>query len=207
MVTLNLLPEKRLKLKRLAGLKEDNLFSFLGFSLDLTTSDLHDSLQDYASIVIEPKDPTMYRQIAELLEAYSQSERCALSGKLVKFKDFSGGYAYEAAFVRKAVDPILRSFAKNPNELMEAASFLGGNRLSFGDFSMEICALPGIPITYILWTDEELPATANVLFDSTSSNYLNVEDLAKLAELTSWRLSNVQLILKTVPSAKSDVLS
>ena len=180
MVKLNLLPEQRFKLKQLANIKEDNIFRFLGFSLELDTSDFHDILQENASTVIELKDPTMHSQITELLSSYSRSEKRALSGQLVKFKDFPGGYAYEMAFLRMAVDPIAKSFSKKPEELVEAADLLSGKRLSHGQSSVEIPALTGIPLTYILWTDEELPATANILFDETASCYLNVEDLAKL---------------------------
>ncbi len=203
MVKLNLLPEQRLKLKQLADVGEDNIFRFLGFSLDLDTTDFHDVLQENASTAIELKDPTMYSQITELLASYSHSERRELNGKLVKFKDFPGGYAYEMAFSRLAIDPIAKSFSKNPEELIEAADLLTGKRLSYGQSSVEVSALTGIPITYILWTDEELPATANILFDETASNYLNVEDLAKLAELTTWRLSIAQSIVKKGKATKN----
>ncbi len=196
MVKLNLLPEQRLKLKQLADDKEDNIFRFLGFSLELDTSDFHDILKEKASTIIELKDPTMYSQITELLSSYSRSEKRVPSGKLVKFKDFPGGYAYETAFLRAAVEPIAKSFSKNPEGLLEAAALLGGKRLSYGQSSVEISALAGIPLTYILWTDDELPATANILFDETASSYLNVEDLSKLAELTTWRLSIAQSIVK-----------
>jgi hypothetical protein len=172
-----------------------NDFSFLGFSLDLQTGDIQDVLKQKSA---EPKlkDPTMHQQIAELLFKYALAGKHDRSGKLVKFKDFPGGYAYEVAFQRRAVEPIAKLFGRNPQELIKVAELLGGKQLGHGECSVEIEMLKGIPITIVLWTDEELPPTANVLFDESAGKYLNVEDLAGISDLTTWRLSIAQSMLK-----------
>ena len=76
---------------------------------------------------------------------------------------------------------------------------LGGAELVLGDASIEIPALKGIPLTYILWGKEDFLASANVLYDSSASNYLPMEDLAILGELSTLRLieasKNLSLIL------------
>jgi hypothetical protein len=204
MTKLNLLPEQKGRLRQLAEIGNDNLFRFLGFSLDLETGDFHDVIQESSSTnVLELKDPTMHQQITELLSKYSQSNKTSRSGKLVKFKDFPGGYAYENAFTRRAIDPISKIFGKNPDELIKAANLLDGKRLGYGSASVEISALEGIPFTYILWTDEELPPSANILFDETASTFLNVEDIAGLAELTTWRLAIAKSILKSGNTTKN----
>ncbi len=187
-------PEILIKLKSETNAK-NNCFRFLGFSLDLQTGDLQDNLQQKT---VEPKlkDPAMHQQIAELLTKYALACKHKRTGKLVKFKDFPGGYAYENAFQRRAVEPIVKFFGRNPQELIKAAELLGGKPLSHGDCSVEIEMFPEIPETIVLWTDEELPPTANVLFDESVGSYLNVEDLAGLSDLTTWRLSVAQSILK-----------
>ncbi len=65
---------------------------------------------------------------------------------------------------------------------------LGGLALNYGDCSIQIPALEGIPIVYILWVESEFPASATVLFDQSANSYLPTEDLAVLTELTSSRL-------------------
>jgi hypothetical protein len=65
---------------------------------------------------------------------------------------------------------------------------LGGTPLNYGDCSIQIPALEGIPIVYILWAETEFPASVTVLFDQLANNFLPTEDLAVLAELTSSRL-------------------
>lgn len=193
MTKLDLSTETLQRLKHLTN--KSNEFVFLGFSLDLQTGDFQDLLQK-ESPSPKLKDPTMHQQIAELLLKYALAGKQSLTGKLVKFKDFPGGYAYENAFHRRTVEPIGKLFGRNPQELIKAAEMLGGKQLGHGDCSVEIEMLKGIPITIVLWTDEELPPTANVLFDESAGKYLNVEDLAGLSELTTWRLSVAQEILK-----------
>jgi len=197
MVTLDLSPEKLLRLKNLAGIQNGGVFTFLGFSLNIDTSKFEDDLQK-GSATIEVSNPTMYHQITELLDEYSRASKKPLGGRAVKFREFPGGIAYENAFGRKAVDPVAKSFGNSPDGLIEAAMLLGGKKLDFGQASVEIPAFNLVPITYILWVDEDLPPSVNILFDETGSNYLNAEGLANLAELTTWRLTLAKKLLQSI---------
>ena len=176
-----------MRLQNLAGLETADVLRFLGFSINLQTGEFIDELQKGAANP-EVSNPTMHHQITELLVEYSGAAKKPLSGKQVNFRGFPGGVAYENAFVRKAVDPVAKAFAACPELLVEAGVLLGGKRLELGQASIEIPAFNLVPITYILWVDEELPPTANVLYDESANNYLNAEGLANLAELATWRL-------------------
>ncbi len=157
MTKLNLSLNQLLRLKQLSDTGNDNIFRFLAFALNLETGEFHDVLQEVASRVIEYKNPTMHQQISDLLSNYSTANKKKGRGsKLVKFKDFPGGYAYENAFIRRAIEPIVKIFGKKPDDLIEAAKLLGGKPLEYGRSSAEIPALSGVLLTYILWTDEEL---------------------------------------------------
>jgi hypothetical protein len=195
LISLSLTFEQRLRLRQLAEVGDSSVFRFLGFSLDLETGEFQDDLQKGVATV-EVSNPTMHHQITELLIEYSGAAKKPLGGRLVKFRDFPGGVAYENAFVRKAVDPIAKGFGSSPGLLVEAALLLGGRKLDFGQASVEVPAFNLVPITYILWVDEDLPPSANVLFDETANSYLNAEGLANLAELTTWRLLLAQKLLK-----------
>lgn len=196
MTKLNLSSSQLLRLKELSDTGNDDFFRFLGFSLNLETGEFHDVLQEGASRVIEYKNPTMHQQISDLLSNYSTANKKSSGTKLVKFKDFPGGYAYENTFNQRAIEPIVKFFGKKPNELIEASKLLGGRPLDYGSSSVEIPALSRVLLTYIIWTDEELPPSANILFDENAGSFLNVEDLATLADLTSWRLSVAQSMLR-----------
>jgi len=81
-----------------------------------------------------------------LLAHYSLAKETPKTGKLVKFKDLPGGYAFEHAFTQRAVNPIAQAFSIDPTKLVEAAKMFGGKRMEYGDVSVEISALEGIPL-------------------------------------------------------------
>ena len=110
---------------------------------------------------------------------------------MTKFKDLPGGNAYEGAFIHRVIQPVENSFGENPAKLVEAAKAIGGKQVDLGDVAVEIPAFEGVPIVYILWGACEFPASATVLFDESASGFLPTEDLAVLAELTTYRLTNI----------------
>ena len=191
MTKLNLQAEHRDKIRNLVKVRKDNTYQFLGYTLNLETNQFHDLLEkgtvnsDWGT-----------QSMTALLAHYSLAKNTAKTGKLLKFKDLPGGYAYEDAFTRRAVNPIAQAFGNNPLELAEVAELFGGKRLDYGDLSVEIPALEGIPILYILWGAHEFSASANVLFDESASCFLDTEGLAVLGELTAHRLLKAQSIFK-----------
>jgi len=178
---LNLELEILQKLKRLTG---TNRYEFLGFTLDLDENTITDDLPNLVGNLSEGRTQIL----TTLLCHFSLANPLAPTGRLVKYKDLPGGYAYEGAFIKRAIEPIAEVFGEKTKNLVEAADLLGGTKLTLGDASVEIPTLRGIPLTYILWGKEDFPASANILYDASASNYLPTEDLAVLGELTTLRL-------------------
>lgn len=103
-------------------------------------------------------------------------------GEWVSFEKLKGASVFGSAFKNGITDVIAKTFSGHRKELKEALSDLGGTPLKYGDVSYEIQALPGIPIRIIFWEgDEEFSASANLLFDSSASEYLHVESIVSLA--------------------------
>jgi hypothetical protein len=178
------------RLKRLFGSSDERL-DFLAFKANLATGDVYDGL----------KKTTLSRHgVSEilwvLLVHFSEGRFVRESGKLVRFRDLPGGYAYEKAFLDRAVQPVIEIFGDDPNSLIEAAKPLGGMTSAFGDVSVAIPALPRIPLTYILWGRGEFPASATLLFDGSASQVLPTEDLAVLAELATSRLQQSHSVIQ-----------
>jgi hypothetical protein len=116
-----------------------------------------------------------------------------LSGDLISFKGLPSSVAYHEAFLKRAINPVSKVFSTNPDGIKKAIESLGGREIGYGDISFSIPVLPKIPLTYVLWlSDEELPGSANILFDSSASSHLPTEDLAVLGEITTSRLINSQ---------------
>jgi len=167
-------------LKRLAC--NDRLES-LGFVVNLESGEVRDSLRETGYVA-----KVEFEVLQVLLAHYAKSDPVELSRKLVKFADLPGGRAYEGAFLKRAVQPIADSFGDKPERLPKCAKRLNGFALTYCDYSVEIPALPHLPLTIILWQQSEFPATATLLFDHSASTYLPTEDLAVLGELTTARL-------------------
>jgi hypothetical protein len=177
---LSIVEDEIVKLRRLAG--SSSHLEFLGYVLDLESGEIYDSLRKTADLKVE------FQVLRVLLAHYSKAEQGERAGKLVKFADLPGGYAYERAFLQRAMQPIADVFGDEPEKIVEAAKRLNGRVLSYGDFSVEIPTLPWITLVIILWRADEFPASATILYDETASNYLQTEDLAVLGELTTARL-------------------
>jgi hypothetical protein len=180
LVKVNLQSNELEKLSKL--LNSEEKCQFLGYSLNVKTAKLEDLLA---------KTPCSAMEIfivTTLLRHYLEASPITELGKLVKFEDLPGGHSYGKAFTNRAIAPIVEGFGRNPVQLIQAAKRLGGTQLPYGDASVEIPTLRSIPLVYILWEEMEFPASANVLFYSSSSVYLPTEDLAILGELVSHRL-------------------
>ncbi|MFQ6128501.1 MAG: DUF3786 domain-containing protein [Thermoplasmata archaeon] len=108
------------------------------------------------------------------------------TGELVSFRDFWGGDTYYGAFVSRAIQPIKDAFVESPEGLETRAEKLGGKSVDHGDISVEIPVFPKVPLTIILWKgDEEIPGSANILFDRLAGRILHTEDLAAIGELVA----------------------
>jgi hypothetical protein len=169
---------------RLQKLLGTGCYDFLGFTLNVDQCTIKDNLfpsQDNLN-------PNAAYMITTLLAHYSTASLTPPTGRQVKFRDLPGGYAYEGAFVKRAIQPIAEAFGENSYELCRAGKILGGRLLGFGDASIEVPALKGISLTYIVWGKEEYPGSANILYDESACKFLPTEDLAVLGEITSERL-------------------
>lgn len=112
-----------------------------------------------------------------------------LTGKWISFKELPGGEIYYPAFRKRAIEPVLKRYALQPEILREDAAVLSGRTVSHGDVGVVIDALEGVPILVVLWTaDEEFSAEANILFDRSIAEIFSTEDVAVLAGFVTARL-------------------
>jgi hypothetical protein len=176
-MTNELQPEAGAKLQQLLGAK---CYDFLGYTINLETGELIDNISD--------NNKMLANTIETLLNHYAAGTPSPLSGKLIKYRDLPGGCAYEEAFVRRAIQPIVDVFGESPKDIIAVAERLGGKPLSHGDASIEIAALKGIPLTYVVYAKEDYPASASIFYDASAKDYLPTEDLGVLGEVATIRL-------------------
>jgi hypothetical protein len=124
-----------------------------------------------------------------ILHYFAGAKGTPATGKLIAYKQLSGGVSYFPAFSHRAIAPLVKNFGKNPELLRKTAAKLGGSKADYGDVSVTISAFPHVPITFVLWRgDEEIAPNGNILFDANISDYLSTEDVTVLTETIIWKL-------------------
>jgi hypothetical protein len=124
-----------------------------------------------------------------ILHYFTGAKGTVATGKLIAFRQLSGGISYFPAFSQRAIGPLVKNFGKGPELLRKVAAKLGGREAGYGDSSVTINAFDRVPITLVLWKgDEDVAANGNILFDANISDYLPTEDVTVLCETIIWKL-------------------
>ena len=113
-----------------------------------------------------------------------------VTGEWIAFQDIPSARFYLDAFNRRVKYPLVGTFGEQPEQLAVAATQLfGATQASIGDISVEIQALPRIPVTLIIWQgDEEFSSDGTILFDSSIGNILSAEDISELTSMIVYPL-------------------
>ena len=131
-----------------------------------------------------------------ILHYFTGATGTAPTGKLIAFKQLSGGVSYFPAFSQRAIGPLVKNFGESPQLLRRAAAKLGGREARYGDASVTINAFDRVPVTLVLWRgDEDVAPNGNILFDANVSDYLPTEDVTVLCETIIWQL------VRSIPAA------
>jgi hypothetical protein len=124
-----------------------------------------------------------------LVTANEQTE----GDRLISFKELPEGSGYFPTFYQRAIAPVLRKFENSMQDLPTRATAIGGSVLELGDVSVAIRVLPHVTLNWVLWKgDGLLPAEGSILFDSSITNFLPVEDIAALCQSVAMKLCNAR---------------
>jgi len=95
-----------------------------------------------------------------------------------------GGFFFRGSH-RLPLEKVATVFGPNPHLLHKVGQALNAVPRAFGDASIELCVLPRIPITLVVWAaDEEFPARASILFDQSATVHLPLDVLFAVGALT-----------------------
>ena len=147
------------------------------------------SLPDIGISLVNSEEPVPIKDKILMLHYFTSAKGNPLSNKVITYKELPEGAGYFPTFSKRAIEPLLYNFGKEPHRLIDVAGKLGGHQADYGDVAVTINAFSRVPITLVLWRgDEEFPPEGNILFDSTISDYLPTEDINVLCETIAWRL-------------------
>ena len=131
-----------------------------------------------------------------ILHYFTRAKGTPAIGKMIAFKQLSGGASYFPTFSQRSITPLVRHFGGNLELLIKTAAKLGGHEADYGDVSVTVNAFPRVPITLVLWRgDEQLAPNGNILFDASIPDYVPTEDVTVICETIVWKL------VKSTPSA------
>lgn len=108
-----------------------------------------------------------------------------LSERLIKPENIRGGEFFFQGSHQLPLDKIAEKYKNGREGFITKGREFNGRMLAYGDASFELLAMPRIPVTLILWlSDEEFPARADALFDSTCEIQLPLDILWSIAMMS-----------------------
>jgi len=136
----------------------------------------------------EKKEVPLQEQVLILHYLAAKGEKKS-SSRWISFREIPGAAFYYSAFVKRAVDPLKKTFGKEANLFVKAAKSLSGKAIDAGNAGFEFNLFPHVSMQLILWEgDEEFLPEANILFYDTIGDIFSPEDVAWLSGMLVYRL-------------------
>jgi hypothetical protein len=108
------------------------------------------------------------------------------SGRLVSPLNMKSGQLFFRGSHVLPLDAVAEKYGGSRDGFLEKGNELGGERLGYGDASLKFLPLPRVPVVSILWTaDDEFPARADLLFDSSCEIQMPVDVIWSIAMLST----------------------
>lgn len=108
-----------------------------------------------------------------------------LSCNNVTTENIKGGDIFFRGTHALPLNKVAERYGNNRAGFIERGQCLNGKILNYGDASIELLPMPRIPVTLILWlSDEEFPARADLLFDSTCEQHLPLDIIWSIAMMS-----------------------
>ena len=107
------------------------------------------------------------------------------TGRLIKPSDLKGGQLFFRGSHVLPLDGLAAKYATNSENFLMKGADLGARTEEYGDAALRLLPFPRIPVSLILWKqDEEFPARADLLFDSSSEMQAPLDILWSVAMMT-----------------------
>jgi hypothetical protein len=118
-----------------------------------------------------------------ILHYLANAKSAAAPAREISFKELKTAAQYYPSFEGRCLIPLMKVFGGHTEQLVENARSLGGQALQAGDAGVRLQVLPKVSVSCIVWkADDEFPASASILFDSTIEQYLPAEDIVVLCQ-------------------------
>jgi hypothetical protein len=146
------------------------------------------NLSDRQIFAVQPASPQRPAEFLEqlcILAYLINAQDLPLANKLAKAQALPGGQFFFRGLHSLPTDKLAEAFGDYPEELYRISVQFDAKRCEYGDASIELCVLPRLPLTIVIWRRcEEFEARASILFDETAAAHLPLDALLAAANLT-----------------------
>jgi len=107
------------------------------------------------------------------------------TGRLIKPSDIKGGQLFFRGSHVLPLDKLATKYGTDTEDFLDKGLGLGGEVASYGDVALKLFPFARIPVYLLLWKqDEEFPARADLLFDSSCEIQAPLDILWSIAMMT-----------------------
>ncbi len=127
-----------------------------------------------------------------LLHYLCRGQRIEPSGRLISPLELPSGAAFYRGPHGLPTEALAVRFGNDPEGFLRATRALGGRPAAFGDVSAELTTFPDLPITCVIWLeDDEFPARAAYLVDAVLEYQLPLDVILALINIVVRRMQAV----------------
>jgi len=150
--------------------------------------------------IVKPKERTIFNSSLQgdiLLKKYPyffihaclwhliHAKDIPLTMRLVKPADVKGGDLFFRGSHILPLDGLAKRYGEDRQSFLKKGDELCAEVLNYGDASVRLQPVPKIPVTLILWLkDEEFPARADLLFDSSCELQVPIDIIWSIAMMS-----------------------
>jgi hypothetical protein len=117
-----------------------------------------------------------YFSVLSTLWYLTGAKEIPLSGELVSPTNLKGGQLFFRGTHVLPLDKLAEKYGKDAEGFLSRGKGLCGEKLGYGDASIRLFPFPRVPVVIILWKeDDEFPARADLLFDTTCMYHLPLD--------------------------------
>lgn len=133
----------------------------------------------------KPNSPAPLVEGILILRYFVNAKGTPLTNKHITFKEIEKAPMYDRTFQKRTINVLLEAFLSDTQGLKGSVETLGGNKTSYGDYSFTVKTFEHVPITFVLYkADDEFEASGSIIFDSGITDYLGVEDIVLVCQLS-----------------------
>ncbi|MFZ2149195.1 MAG: DUF3786 domain-containing protein [Sedimentisphaerales bacterium] len=138
------------------------------------------------------QEPAEFLEQLCILTYLINAQDVPLADKLVGPESLQSGQFFFRGLHSLPTKKLEQAFGNRPEVLHHISAQFDAKRCEFGDASIQLYALPRVPLTIVIWHQcEEFDARASILFDQTAASQLPLDALLAAVNLTVEALAKV----------------